>query len=163
MKILIVEDDDEISGYVSDFLAVEGHQIDQVRDGIDGLAAARENSYACLILDRMLPSLDGLSLLQTLRSENIVTPALMLTAMAGLDDRIEGLGHGADDYLPKPFAFRELVARVHAITRHKGAATRLGAGNVEMDLIARTVHYGGKQIKLCGREFTLLEYLMRNA
>ena len=163
MKILIVEDDLETSQYVSEFLALEGHQIDQVDDGIDGLAVARKNSYACLILDRMLPGLDGLALLQTLRSENDATPALMLTAMAGLDDKIEGLACGADDYLVKPFASRELSARVHAITRQRGATARLSVGNIEMDLITRTVHYAGKQIELRWREFALLEYLMRNA
>ena len=131
-----------------------------------GLEAARAGGHAALIVDRMLPGLDGLSLVRRLREEANNIPALFLTTMSGLDDRVEGLQAGGDDYLVKPFAFPELLARVHAITRRgnapSGEPVRLRAADLEMDLIRRSVHRAGKAIELQAQEFRLLEYLMRN-
>ena len=168
MKILLVEDDTEIAGHVSHALAIAGHDVDSAWDGLQGLSRALSGEYAALILDRMLPGLDGLSLMKQLRTKGVETPILLLTTMAGIDDRVAGLEAGADDYLVKPFAFAELVARVNAMTRRadiigRAAATKLTAADLEMDLIARTVHRAGHAIDLQAQEFRLLEYLMRNA
>ena len=167
MKILLVEDDFEIAGHVSDALTIAGHDVDSAGDGLQGLSRASSGEYAALILDRMLPGLDGLSLMKQLRADGVETPILLLTTMAGIDDRVEGLEAGADDYLVKPFAFAELLARVNAMARRadisgRAAATRLGVADLEMDLIARTVHRAGQPIELQAHEFRLLEYLMRN-
>jgi two-component system OmpR family response regulator len=134
-------------------------------DGLEGLERARAGGHAALIVDRMLPGLDGLSLVRRLRAEANHTPVLFLTTMSGLDDRVEGLEGGADDYLAKPFAFPELLARVHAIARRRPESSepvRLRAADLEIDLIRRTVHRGGKSIDLQAQEFRLLEFLMRN-
>jgi two-component system OmpR family response regulator len=168
MKILLVEDDMEIAGHVCHALAIAGHDVDSAGDGLLGLSRATSGEYAALILDRMLPGLDGLSLMKQLRAGGVETPILLLTTMAGIDDRVEGLEAGADDYLVKPFAFAELLARVNAMTRRaditgRAAATKLTVADLEMDLIARTVHRAGLPIELQAQEFRLLEYLMRNA
>jgi two-component system OmpR family response regulator len=168
MKILLVEDDMEIAGHVSHALSTAGHDVDSAGDGLQGLLRASSGDYAALILDRMLPGLDGLSLMKQLRAKGMETPILLLTTMAGIDDRVEGLEAGADDYLVKPFAFAELLARVNAMARRaeiseRAAATRLAIADLEMDLIARTVHRAGQPIELQAQEFRLLEYLMRNA
>ena len=167
MKILLVEDDVQIVEHVSHALTAAGHEVESVPDGLEGLSRAIHSDYAALILDRMLPQLDGLSLVKRLRAEGKDTPVLFLTTMSGIDDRVEGLEGGADDYLVKPFAFAELLARVHAMTRRSdprgGWATRLAAGDLEIDLIQRSVVRGGKVIELQAQEFKLLEYLMRNA
>jgi two-component system OmpR family response regulator len=168
MRILLVEDDIEIAGHVSHALCTAGHDVDSAGDGLQGLSRALSGEYAALILDRMLPGLDGLSLMKQLRTKGMETPILLLTTMAGIDDRVAGLEAGADDYLVKPFAFAELVARVNAMTRRadingRAAATKLTAADLEMDLIARTVHRAGHLIDLQAQEFRLLEYLMRNA
>ncbi len=168
MKILLVEDDREIAGHVSEALGMAGHDVDSAGNGHDGLSRALSGDYAALILDRMLPGLDGLSLMKQLRADGVETPILLLTTMAGIDDRVEGLEAGADDYLVKPFAFAELLARVNAMARRadisgRGAITKLVVADLEMDLIARTVQRGGHIIDLQAQEFRLLEYLMRNA
>jgi two-component system OmpR family response regulator len=168
MKILLVEDDMEIAGHVSNALAIAGHDVDSEGDGLRGLVRASSGEYAALILDRMLPGLDGLSLMKQLRASGVETPILLLTTMAGIDDRVRGLEAGADDYLVKPFAFAELVARVNAMTRRadisgRAAVTKLAVADLEMDLIERTVHRAGKTIDLQAQEFRLLEYLTRNA
>jgi two-component system OmpR family response regulator len=168
MKILLVEDDREIAGHVSHALTTAGHEVESAGDGLLGLSRALSGEYAALILDRMLPGLDGLSLMKQLRAKGVETPVLVLTTMAGIDDRVEGLEAGADDYLVKPFAFAELVARVNAMTRRadisgRATPTKLTVADLEMDLIARTVHRAGHAIDLQAQEFRLLEYLMRNA
>ena len=168
MKILLVEDDKEIAGHVSHALATAGHDVDSAGDGLQGLSRATSGDYAALILDRMLPRLDGLSLMKQLRADGVKTPILLLTTMAGIDDRVEGLEAGADDYLVKPFAFAELLARVNAMARRaeiseRAVATKLAIADLEMDLIARTVHRADQPIELQAQEFRLLEYLMRNA
>ena len=165
MKILLIEDDRETADHIIHALQNEGHSVEQVHDGIEGLAQARAGEHSALIVDRMLPGLDGLSLVKQLRAEGRQTPVLFLTTMSGLDDRVEGLQGGGDDYLVKPFAFSELLARVNAITRRHGESepTRLRAADLEMDLIRRTASRGGKSIDLQPQEFRLLEYLLRNA
>jgi two-component system OmpR family response regulator len=166
MKILLVEDDKEITAHVSQALHAAGHAVDVTYDGEQGLAQASSQSYDAIILDRMLPKRDGLAVMQQLRGSGDETPILLLTTMAGIDDRVAGLEAGADDYLVKPFAFAELLARVNALCRRAGIANRtskLTADDLEMDLIARTVRRGGQEIELQAQEFRLLEYLMRNA
>jgi two-component system OmpR family response regulator len=165
VKILLIEDDRETAGHIVHALESQGHSVEQVHDGIEGLAQARAGEHSALIVDRMLPGMDGLSLVRQLRAEGRQTPVLFLTTMSGLDDRVEGLEGGGDDYLVKPFAFSELLARVNAITRRHGESepTRLRAADLEMDLIRRTASRGGKSIDLQPQEFRLLEYLLRNA
>lgn len=167
LKILLVEDDSEMADNIVHALTDHGHDVDVIHDGAQGLQNARGGDYAALIVDRMLPGLDGLSLVRQLRDDRIRTPVLFLTTMSGLDDRVEGLESGADDYLAKPFAFSELLARVNAITRRAesqdGEPTRLKLADLEMDLIRRSVHRAGKAIDLQQQEFRLLEYLVRNA
>lgn len=166
LDILLIEDDAETALYVTDGLQKLGHAVHWAPTGPDGLHRARTRDYAVLIVDRMLPGLDGLSLVAALRQDTRNTPALMLTTMSGIDDRVDGLNAGADDYLTKPFAMSELTARVNALVRraHRPAEQiRLRVGQLEMDLIARTVMRGGKAIELQQQEFKLLEYLMRNA
>jgi two-component system OmpR family response regulator len=165
LNILLVEDDPETAGNIVHALREQGHDVEVARDGPAGLNRARSNAHAALIVDRMLPGLDGLSLVRQLRAEGCRTPVLFLTTLNGLDDRVEGLEAGGDDYLAKPFAFSELVARVNAITRRAdgGEPTRLRLADLEMDLIRRSVQRGGKAIELQSQEFRLLEYLLRNA
>jgi len=165
VKLLLIEDDPETAGHIAHALTGHGHAVESVDNGADGLARARAGDHAALIVDRMLPGLDGLSLVRNLRNEGLQTPVLMLTTMSGLDDRVEGLEGGADDYLVKPFAFSELLARVHAITRRSETreTTRLRLADLEMDLIRRTVLRAGKNIDLQPQEFRLLEFLLRNA
>ena len=167
MKILLIEDDEETSAHIVYALGKQGHEVELCHDGSDGLELARAGAYGALIVDRMLPGLDGLSLVCRLREDGSQTPVLFLTTMSGLDDRVEGLQAGADDYLVKPFAFPELLARVDAITRRSLRArdsepVRLKAGDLEMDLIRRTVQRAGRAIELQAQEFRLLEFLMRN-
>ena len=167
MKILLVEDDGEVAGAVSHALATAGYEVDTASDGFRGLSRASSGIYAALILDRMLPRLDGLSLMKRLRATGIKTPVLLLTTMTGIDDRVEGLEAGADDYLTKPFDFAELLARVNAMTRRaeingRASPTKLVVADLEMDLIERTVRRAGQLIDLQAQEFRLLDYLMRN-
>ena len=165
MRVLLIEDDRETAGHIVHALESQGHSVKQVHDGIEGLVQARAGEHSALIVDRMLPGMDGLSLVKQLRAEGRQTPVLFLTTMSGLDDRVEGLEGGGDDYLVKPFAFSELLARVNAITRRHGESepTRLRAADLEMDLIRRTASRSGKSIDLQPQEFRLLEYLLRNA
>ncbi|HKU54409.1 MAG TPA: response regulator transcription factor [Rhizomicrobium sp.] len=167
MRILLVEDDAEMAGHIVHALSQHGHCVDVSHDGEQGLSQAAGGGHAALIVDRMLPKLDGLSLVQALRAGGNRTPVLFLTTLGGLNDRVEGLEAGGDDYLVKPFAFAELIARVNAITRRAtqdGAEpTRLRCADLEMDLIRRTVTRAGKPVELQHQEFRLLEYLLRNA
>jgi two-component system, OmpR family, response regulator len=166
VKILLVEDDPEVADYVRQGLQEERHHVATVADGREGLFRATGEDWDLFIVDRMLPQLDGLALVRTLRAASIGTPVLFLTALGGIDDRVAGLDVGGDDYLVKPFAFAELIARVTALGRRPRALapeTRLTVGDLEMDLLARRVSRGGAEIQLQAREFSLLEYLMRHA
>jgi two-component system OmpR family response regulator len=166
MRVLVIEDDAETAAYVVEGLKQDGHTADHVSDGRDGLNLATSSSYDVLVVDRMLPGLEGLIMVETLRAAGVKTPVLFLTARAGIDDRVAGLNAGGDDYLVKPFAFSELVARLGALARRPHTTrveTTLRVADLEMDLIGRRVSRGGTQIDLQPREFRLLEYLMRNA
>lgn len=166
MKILVVEDDERTAAYVAKGLAEQGHAVDRVADGRDGLFQASEGRYDALIVDRMLPGLDGLALVRLLRGAGVATPVLFLTALGGLDDRVGGLEGGGDDYLVKPFAFSELLARLNALARRPPLAGRepvLRVADLELDTERRTVARGGVAIELQPLEFRLLEYLMRHA
>lgn len=166
MKILLIEDDADTAAYVADGLGEHGHVVDRAADGRDGARQAADAGYDVLIVDRMLPGLDGLSLVKTIRAAGVRTPVLFLSTLGGLDDRVSGLEAGGDDYLVKPFAFSELAARVNALGRRlplAAQATVLKVGDLEMDLLERTVMRQGKSIELQPREFRLLEYLLRHA
>jgi two-component system OmpR family response regulator len=166
MKILVVEDDRETATYLAKGLNESGYTVDCADDGREGLFLASSGGYNAIVLDRMLPGLDGLSMLGALRAAEIRTPALILSALGSVDDRVKGLRAGGDDYLVKPFAFSELLARLEALLR-RGAGpvteTKLRVADLELDLLTRTVKRGGKSIDVLPREFRLLEYLMRNA
>jgi two-component system OmpR family response regulator len=165
MKILVIEDDHDTASYVSKGLTEQGHVVDRAANGRDGLFLAAGEPYDVLIVDRMLPGLDGLAIVKTIRSAGVKTPALFLTAIDGVDDRVEGLEAGGDDYLVKPFAFAELAARVNALARRPALAvqgTVLCVGDLRMDLSRRTVGRGDRMVELQPREFRLLEYLMRH-
>lgn len=164
MKLLVVEDDATTGAYVARGLREEGHSVDLVADGRDGLIAATSNSYDVLIVDRMLPQVDGLTLIKTLRAAGNTTPTLFLTALGDVEDRIAGLNAGADDYLVKPFIFGELSARVAALGRRPQALeaeTVLRTLDLEVTLITRQVTRAGVEIDLLPREFALLEHLLR--
>jgi two-component system OmpR family response regulator len=166
MKIAIIEDDNETRAYVSTGLKEAGHAVDSASDGYEGLLLAKEGNYDVLIIDRMLPHLDGLALVKMLRSTGCTIPILFLTTMCGIDDRVEGLNAGADDYLVKPFAFSELAARVNALLRRPRATVELKTLRVqdlEIDLLKRAVKRDGQLIELQPTEFRLLEYLVRHA
>jgi two-component system OmpR family response regulator len=166
MKLLVVEDDRETAAYLVKGLSESGYAVDHSSDGRQGLFLATAGSYDAMILDRMLPEMDGLALLGALRAAEIRTPALILSALGSVDDRVKGLRAGGDDYLVKPFAFSELLARVEALMRRGMTApttTRLRVADLELDLLTRTVRRGGKVIELLPREFQLLECLMRHA
>ena len=166
MRVLIVEDDREVAKNIAKMLRENGHVVDCAHDGDDGLAMAREGAFDVLIVDRMMPKRDGLSMISELRGEGDKTPALVLSAMGEVDDRVEGLKAGGDDYLVKPYAPSELLARVDALARRRdpdSAKTKLSVGDLEMDLLARTVRRAEEAILLQPREFRLLEFLMRHA
>jgi len=167
MRILLVEDDKDVAGFVLKGLREAGHIAEHAATGRDGLFLAASEAFDAIILDRMLPGgADGLRVLETLRAQDNQTPVLFLSAMAGVDERVRGLKAGGDDYLAKPFAFSELLARVEALLRRGRAAgpdTRLQVGDLEMDLLSRAVHRRAQRIDLQPREFRLLEYLMRHA
>ncbi|WP_421578701.1 winged helix-turn-helix domain-containing protein [Shinella sp. M31] len=165
MRILLIEDDPSVSAYVARGLCEQGHVCDVLAEGTDGLFQATRESYDVLVIDRMLPGLDGLSLVRALRAAGRKTPVLFLTALGGIDDRVDGLEAGADDYLIKPFAFAELMARVNALARRppvQEVKTVLRVADLELDLMRRTATRAGQPIDLLPREFTLLEVLMRN-
>ncbi|WP_090158891.1 response regulator transcription factor [Loktanella sp. DSM 29012] len=164
MKILVVEDDPTTGQYIARGLREEGHTVDHVADGRAGLVQATGADHDVLIVDWMLPEIDGLTLVQTLRGAGNRTPVLFLTAMGSVDDRIAGLNAGADDYLVKPFAFGELSARINALARRPrtlAQETVLTAGDLTMDLVSREVRRAGQKIELLPREFAILEHLLR--
>ena len=165
MRILMIEDDRSVSDYAARGLTEAGHVCDVQADGTDGLFQATRESYDVLMVDRMLPGLDGLSLVRALRAAGVKTPVLFLTAMGGIDDRVEGLEAGGDDYLTKPFAFAELLARVNALARRppvQDVKTVLRVADLELDMLRRQARRGGQTIDLLPKEFTLLDVLMRN-
>jgi two-component system, OmpR family, response regulator len=166
MRILLIEDDSDTANYVVDGLRKVGHVADCTGDGQEGLLRALSERYDIIVVDRMLPTIDGIRVVKTLRSAGVDAPVLFLTALAGIDDRVGGLESGGDDYLTKPFAFSELMARLNALARRPRLApieTSLRVADLEMDLLARRVTRSGADIDLQPREFQLLEYLMRNA
>jgi two-component system, OmpR family, response regulator len=166
MRVLVVEDDKKIASFVVNGLKQSGFAVDHCADGESALLLARSTSYDAAVVDVMLPKLDGLSLVQQLRKDDVRTPVIILSAKATVDDRVKGLQAGGDDYLTKPFAFSELLARVQALIRRATQATeptRLVVGDLVMDLLTREVTRAGQKIELQTREFSLLEYLMRHA
>jgi two-component system, OmpR family, response regulator len=166
MRILVIEDDREAATWLLKGLTESGHVADHAADGEQGLTLAREKVHDVLIVDRMLPKMDGLTIIKTLRAEGVTAPVLILSALGDVDERVKGLRAGGDDYLAKPYAFSELLARIEGLSRRRlqgPQQTKLKAADLEMDLLARTVTRSGRPILLQPREFKLLEYLMRNA
>ncbi len=165
MRILVVEDDNKIASFVVKGLKQAGYAVDRCADGEEALVLAETTAFDAAVVDVMLPKLDGLSLVQRLRSKKIRTPVIILSAKASVDDRIKGLQAGGDDYLTKPFAFSELTARLQALIRRSSQATEpttLHVGDLTMDLLKREVLRGAEKVDLQAREFSLLEYLMRH-
>jgi two-component system, OmpR family, response regulator len=165
MYLLLVEDERRLAQVVRRVLEEEGHTVDLAHDGEDGLAMARDGSHDVIVLDVLLPGMDGIELCQTLRRERLDTPVLLLTALDSVDDRVRGLDAGADDYLPKPFAFQELLARLRALGRRKvqaREATQIHVDGLTLDLRRRRADREGRVIELSPKEFSLLELLMRN-
>lgn len=166
MKILVIEDDAATRNYLAKGLSEAGYVVDTAANGRDGLFLAAGEPYDLMVVDRMLPGLDGAGIVRTVRAAGVKAPILLLTTMGGIDDRVEGLNAGADDYLVKPFALAELLARLNALARRPALGsepTRLKVADLEMDLIRRTVTRAGQRIELQPREFRLLEHLMRHA
>ena len=166
MKILVIEDDAETAAFIANGLKEHGHVIDLAVTGRDGLYMATFEPFDMMIVDRMLPGIDGLDIVRTIRSNGIKTPVLFLTTLSGVHDRVEGLDAGGDDYLSKPFAFSELVARINALARRPPIDTIkpvLRVADLTLDLIKRTLVRAGQSIELQPREFRLLEYLMRHS
>ncbi|RNJ49293.1 response regulator transcription factor [Methylocystis hirsuta] len=167
MRILIIEDDSEASEYLVKAFREQGHVAEHAADGLAGYGRASEGGYDVLIVDRMLPKMDGLSLISGLREQGVQTPALILSALGQVDDRVKGLRAGGDDYLPKPYAFSELLARVEALARRrvgpKGEETQYRVGDLELDRLSHKVTVGSQEVALQPREFRLLEYLMKHA
>ncbi|GEM72623.1 DNA-binding response regulator [Sphingomonas aquatilis NBRC 16722] len=168
-KILVVEDDASTSAYLAKGLSEAGYAVEAAHDGRDGLFLASEGIFDLIIADRMLPGLDGLAMVSAIRAAGLDTPALILSALGAVDDRVDGLKAGADDYLCKPFSFAELSARIEALVRRSDRAgaeptkTRLSVGDLEIDLLSRAVTRAGRSIPLGAREFNLLEFLARHA
>jgi two-component system OmpR family response regulator len=168
VRILVIEDDKDVASFIRNGLAQAGCNVDHAANGKDGLFLATTETYDALVVDRMLPGIDGLTVIRTLRASANTTPVLILSALGEIDDRVKGLKAGGDDYLVKPFAFSELLARLEALARRaKSGAdappTKLTVGDLEMDLLRREVRRAGKAIDLQPREFQLLEFLMRHA
>ena len=165
MRILVVEDEKKIADFIKRGLKEEGYAVDTANDGENGLFLAKTNDYDLILLDLMLPKLDGITLCKKLREERMSVPIIMLTAKDAVKDKVTGLDAGADDYLTKPFAFEELLARVRATLRKKGSEkeTKLQIGDLSLDLHTHKVARAGKEIELTSKEYALLEYLMRNA
>jgi two-component system, OmpR family, response regulator len=164
-RILVIEDDRETAEQLVEALATNGYEVDLAVDSDDGLSRGRCAEYGVMTIDRMLPGIDGIAIIRRLREEGIVTPALIVSALGEVDDRVRGLRAGGDDYLVKPFAFAELLARVEALARRSDSVVKetvLRAGDLELDLVSRTVSRGGRNIDLLPREFKLLAYLVRN-
>ena len=166
MKILIIEDDLDAASYLVKAFREAGHAVDHASDGESGLFMATENGYDVLVVDRMLPRRDGISVITELRKRNINTPVLILSALGQVDDRVTGLRAGGDDYLPKPYSFTELLARVEVLGRRRGHPEQdmvYKVGDLELDRLSHDVRRDGKEILLQPREYRLLEYLMKNA
>jgi two-component system, OmpR family, response regulator len=165
MRLLIVEDDRDAADYIARAFREVGHVADQAPDGEEGLALATDRTYDVLIVDRMLPKRDGLSVIGELRAKGVETPVLILSALGQVDDRVKGLRAGGDDYLPKPYSFSELLARVEVLARRRGGReeTIYRVGDLELDRLSHRVLRNGDEIVLQPREFRLLEYLMRHA
>ena len=166
MKVLVIEDDADTASYVTRGLHEHGHLADHAPDGRDGLLMAGGGGYDVLVVDRMLPGIDGLGLVRTLRGAGVKAPVLFLTALRGVGDRVQGLEAGGDDYLVKPFAFAELLARLNALARRpplSDVPTTLAVADLELDLLRRTAIRGGERVELQPREFRLLEFLLRHA
>ena len=164
-RILVIEDDRETADQIVEFLAANGYEVDLAVDGDEGLSRARSADYAVMTIDRMLPGIDGIAVIRRLREEGIFTPALIVSALGEIDDRVRGLRAGGDDYLVKPFAFAELLARVEALARRSDSIVKevvLRVGDLELDLVSRAVSRCGRKIDLLPREFQVLEYLVRN-
>jgi two-component system OmpR family response regulator len=166
-KILLVEDDETTADYIASGLEQNGYVVDRASNGRDGLFHATDGNYAAVVLDRMLPGMEGLAVLSAMRAAGIETPVIILSALGTTDERVKGLKAGSDDYLAKPFAFSELLARIEALQRRGPAesqkvATNLQCADLEMDLLTRRVDRGGKRVDLQPREFRLLELLLRN-
>jgi two-component system, OmpR family, response regulator len=164
-RILVIEDDAETAKQIADTLGTHGYQADLALHGDDGFRLGQSTPYAVMIIDRMLPAMDGIAIIQCLREAGISTPALIISALGEVDDRVRGLRAGGDDYLVKPFAFSELLARVEALARRSATVVKetvLRVGDLELDLMSRTANRNGKVIKLLPREFQVLEYLVRN-
>jgi two-component system, OmpR family, response regulator len=164
-RVLVIEDDAETVKQIVDFLTMRGYEADLAINGDDGLRLGESTKYAVIVIDRMLPIVDGLAIIRRLREAGVVTPALIISALGEVDDRVRGLRAGGDDYLVKPFAFAELLARIEALARRSATVVKetvLRVGDLELDLVARTVNRGGRSIKLLPREFQVLEYLVRN-
>ena len=166
MRVLLIEDDPETRSFVARGLTESGHLVEEAAEGKEGLFLALEGKYDVMVVDRMLPGVDGLSIVEGARNAGQRAPILVLSALGEVDDRVEGLRRGGDDYLVKPFAFSELLARLEALARRgdtERAETRLRVGDLEIDLLTREVRRGGQPLSLQPKEFKLLEYLMRNA
>ena len=166
MRILVVEDDNKIASFIVKGLKQAGYSVDRCGDGEEALILGGTTAYDAAVVDIMLPKLDGLSVIQRLRAEKCSTPVIVLSAKASVEDRVRGLQAGGDDYLTKPFAFSELLARIQALIRratHTAEPTRLTVGDLTLDLLTRDVRRGTEKIELPAREFALLEYLMRHA
>ena len=166
MRVLVVEDDAETAEYVCSSLSSHGHTVLHAADGKDGFLQALDSDFDVMVVDRMLPGLDGLSLVKSIRIANVDTPVIFLSALGDLNDRLEGLNAGADDYLGKPFSFSELLARLTALARRprlQSEETKLSVADLELDLIRHSVERAGQPIVLQPREYKLLAYLMRNA
>jgi two-component system OmpR family response regulator len=164
-RILVVEDDPETARQLVDYLTIHGYRADLAANGKDGLQLGLSGNYSVATIDRMLPAMDGLAIVRRLRDAGVVTPALIISALGEVDDRVRGLRSGGDDYLIKPFAFAELLARIEALARRSTTLVKetvLRVGDLELDLVSRTVNRGGQEIALLPREFQVLEYLVRN-
>ena len=164
-RVLVIEDDPEAGEQLVESLAANGYQVDLAVNGNEGLSRALASEYAVMTIDRMLPGIDGITVIRQLRERGATTPALIISALGEVDDRVRGLRAGGDDYLVKPFAFAELLARVEALARRSAAVVKdtvLRVGDLKLDLVSRTVSRGGRDIDLLPREFQVLEYLVRN-
>ena len=166
MRILLIEDDDRLASFVEKGLRETGHFVERQADGKAGLIEASSETFDVIVLDRMLPSVDGLKILQTLRATGDETPVLLLSALGDSDERVKGLRAGADDYLPKPFVLDELLARIEVLGRRgpiRTEATAIEVGELKVDLLARRIYRAGEHVALTDREFRIVEYLARNA
>jgi two-component system, OmpR family, response regulator len=166
MRLLLIEDDPEAARFILKGLRESGYSVEHAADGREGLFRATESKFDAIITDRMLPHMDGLAIVQLLRQQGCETPVLVLSALGNVDDRVRGLRAGGDDYLTKPFAFLELLARVEALLRRKSgpqATTTLKVGDLELDLLGRRARRAGREIDLTSKEFTMLEFLVRRA